>query len=132
MMTDEGQVAAKKKPARVEPRHRIDTGEAAVVEFDYPQPLGRRRRLTLHDMSTGGICFTLPFHGLSGIDPATHILDVVVRIGRCEIAGELLVSHKTRVSNERVRCGGRFYPSTESDHLQLVKAIASLESRQET
>lgn len=132
MITNERRVTESETSARMEPRHVISGAEIAFVEFDYPQPRGRRRRLSLHDMSSAGICFTLPFYGLSGIDPTTHIVDVVVRIGGCEIAGELLVSHTTRESEERVLCGGRFYPATESDQLQLVKAIASLESQRET
>ena len=61
-----------------------------------------------------------------------NILDVLVRIGSCEIGGELLVSHVTRESEERVLCGGRFYPASETDRLQMTKAIMCLESLQES
>lgn len=113
---------------RLETRLAVPRAERAFVEFDYPQPTGKRRRLSLIDLSTAGICFALPFYGLSGIELSTHLLDVIVRIGGCEIEGELLVSHVTRESDERILCGGRFYPATESDRLQMTKAIASLES----
>lgn len=117
---------------RLETRLAIPRAERAFVEFDYPQPTGKRRRLSLLDLSTGGLCFALPFYGLSGIELSTHLLDVIVRIGGCEIEGELLVSHVTRESDERILCGGRFYPATESDQLQMTKAIASLESIHES
>ncbi|TDI47435.1 MAG: hypothetical protein E2P01_06990 [Acidobacteria bacterium] len=117
---------------RLETRLAVPRAERAFVEFDYPQPTGKRRRLSLLDLSTGGLCFALPFYGLSGIELSTHLLDVIVRIGGCEIEGELLVSHVTRESDERILCGGRFYPATESDQLQMTKAIASLESIHES
>lgn len=117
---------------RLETRLAVPRAERAFVEFDYPQPAGKRRRLSLLDLSTAGLCFALPFYGLSGIELSTHLLDVIVRIGGCEIEGELLVSHVTRESDERILCGGRFYPATESDRLQMTKAIASLESIHET
>lgn len=117
---------------RLETRLAVPRAERAFVEFDYPQPTGKRRRLSLLDLSTAGLCFALPFYGLSGIELSTHLLDVIVRIGGCEIEGELLVSHVTRESDERILCGGRFYPATGSDRLQMTKAIASLESIHET
>ncbi len=117
---------------RLETRLAVPRAERAFVEFDYPQPTGKRRRLSLLDLSTAGLCFALPFYGLSGIELSTHLLDVIVRIDGCEIEGELLVSHVTRESDERILCGGRFYPAAESDRLQMTKAIASLESIHET
>jgi len=112
---------------RLETRYPISRAERAYVEFDYPQPTGKRRRLSLLDMSSVGLCFALPFYGLSGIESATNLLDVVIRIGACEIEGEIVVSHVTRESDERVLCGGRFHPSTEHDQLHMIKAIAGLE-----
>jgi len=117
---------------RSEDRITVPLTERAFVEFHYPQPTGKRRRLSLLDMSRAGLCFALPFYGLSGIDLSTHILDVLVRIGGCEIEGELLVSHVTRQSEERILCGGRFHPATGADRLQMTKALASLESLNET
>jgi hypothetical protein len=132
MMNEERLVTATKTPSRVDNRIPIPRAERAFVEFDYPQPMGKRRRLVLLDMSNDGLCFALPFYGLTGIDLSTNILDVLVRIGRCEIGGELLVSHVTRESEERVLCGGRFYPASETDRLQMTKAIMCLESLQES
>ena len=125
-------VTATETSNRVEDRITIPRAERAFVEFDYPQPIGKRRRLALLDMSSAGLCFVLPFYGLYGIDLSTHIFDVLVRIGGCEIGGELRVSHVTRESDERVLCGGRFHPATENDRLQMTKAIVSLKSLQDT
>ncbi len=126
------QAAVIEIPDRVEIRLAVPRAERAFVEFDYPQPTGKRRRLSLIDLSTAGLCFALPFYGLSGIELSTHLIDVVVRVGSCEIEGELLVSHVTRESDERILCGGRFYPATESDRLQMIKAMAALESLQQS
>jgi len=117
---------------RLELRLAVPRAERAFVEFDYPQPTGKRRRLSLLDMSSAGLCFALPFYGLSGVELSSHLIDVVVRVGGCEIEGEILVSHVTRESDERILCGGRFYPATKSDQLQMTKAIASLESIHES
>lgn len=111
---------------RLEDRYAVPRAERAFVEFDYPQPMGKRRRLSLLDLSSAGVCFALPFYGLSGIGLATNLIDVVIRVGSCEIEGEILVSHVTRESDERVLCGGRFYPATEHDRLHMMKAIAGL------
>jgi hypothetical protein len=78
-------------------------------------------------MSSAGLCFALPFYGLSGITTSTNLVDVVIRFGGCEIEGELVVSHVTRESDERVLCGGRFHPATGHDRLSMIKAIAGLE-----
>jgi len=127
MSNQEPQVTGTKTASRMEERISVPPTERAFVEFDYPQPSGKRRRLSLLDMSSAGLCFALPFYGLAGVDLSTHIIDVVVRIGDREIEGELLVSHVTRHSEERILCGGRFYPATKTDCLQLTKAIAGLE-----
>ena len=111
---------------RLETRYAVSRAERAFVEFDYPQPTGKRRRLSLLDLSSAGLCFALPFYGLCGIELATSLLDVVVRVGGCEIEGEILVSHVTRESDARILCGGRFYPATEYDRLYMIKAIAGL------
>ena len=132
MIKEARPVGVTKSSNRMEDRHLIPRAERAYVEFDYPQPTGKRRRLSLLDMSSAGICFALPFYGLSGIDLTTHLIDVLVRIGGCEISGELQVSHVTRESDERILCGGRFYPASKNDYLQMTKAIASLESLQES
>ena len=112
---------------RLETRYAVSRAERAYVEFDYPQPTGKRRRLSLLDMSSAGLCFALPFYGLSGIESSTNLADVIIRVGGCEIEGEILVSHVTRESDARVLCGGRFYPATEHDRLHMIKAIAGLE-----
>lgn len=125
-------VTATKTTYRLETRLAVPRAERAFVEFDYPQPTGKRRRLSLLNMSSHGLCFALPFYGLSGIELSTHLIDVVVRVGSCEIGGQLLVSHVTRQSDERILCGGRFYPATESDRLQMTKVKASLESIHES
>jgi hypothetical protein len=117
---------------RLETRLAVPRAQRAFVEFDYPQPMGKRRRLSLLDLSNAGLCFALPFYGLSEIELSTHLIGVVVRLGGCWIEGELLVSHVTRESDERILCGGRFYPATESDRLQMIKAIVSLESFHES
>ena len=112
---------------RVETRYPVSRAERAYVEFDYPQPMGKRRRLSLLDLSSTGVCFALPFYGLSGIESSTNLIDVVIRVGGCEIEGEILVSHVTRESDARVLCGGRLFPATEHDRLHMMKAIAGLE-----
>ena len=113
---------------RQEERLAVPRPERGFVEFDFPQPFGKRRRLTLLDLSAAGLCFALPFYGFSKLTVSTHLADVIVSIGGCEIEGEMVVLHVTRESEERVICGGRFYPATEHDRLQLSKAIAGLES----
>ena len=113
---------------RLEARLAVPRSERAFVEFDYPQPQGKRRRLLLLDLSSAGLCFALPFYGLHGVSNATNLTDVIVRVGGCAIEGEIVVSHVTRESEARVLCGGRFYPSTEQDRLQMLKVMASLES----
>ena len=113
---------------RLETRHAVPRAECAYVEFDYPQSTDRRRRLSLLDLSSAGVCFALPFYGLSGFSCATNLVGVIVRVRGRAIDGELVVAHVTRESNSRVRCGARFYPSTESDRLQLLRAIDNLDA----
>lgn len=109
-------------------RHAVPRAERAYVQFDYPQSTDRRRRLSLLDMSTDGLCFTVPFHGFTGVSSSTNLIDVIVRIGGCEISGELIVSHVTRKSEERTLCGGRFYPASQTDRLKMAQALAALKS----
>jgi hypothetical protein len=111
---------------RIEPRLAVPRSEQAYVEFEYPQPMGRRRRLSLLDLSSSGLCFALPFYGLSGVERATPLLDVIVQVGGCAIEGQFVVSHVTPESDARVLCGGRFYPAAAADRLQMHKAIAGL------
>jgi len=115
-------------PDRLEPRHSVPREQSGYIEFDYPQKAGKRRRVSLQDVSAAGLCFVLPFYKFSGVSLSTHLTDVVVRVGGCEFEGELSISHVTRESRERILCGGRFIPTTKSDRLQMIKLVAALET----
>lgn len=111
---------------RLESRWSVPRYQQAFIEFDHP--VGKRRRLTVLDVSPAGVCFALPFYGLAGIETSSTLAEVVVRVGACEIEGELVVSHVTRESDQRVLCGGRFYPATALDQLQLQRVLVGLQS----
>ena len=66
MATEPQTITATHATHRNEDRIAVPLTERAFVEFDYPQPTGKRRRLSLLDMSSAGLCFALPFYGLSG------------------------------------------------------------------
>ncbi len=118
--------------SRIQNRHAVPRFERGCVEFDYPQPLGKSRRLSLLDMSSTGICFALPFYGLPKMKVGDELTDVVIRVGGSEIEGTLTISHLTRESEERILCGGKFTARSGIDELQLSKTLASLESLPES
>jgi len=114
--------------SRLQNRHAVPRFERAFVEFEYPQPMGKRRRLSLLDMSRAGICFALPFYGLPNLEVGAELTEVVIRVGGSEIEGTLFISHLTRESEERILCGGKFTARSGIDELQLSKTLASLEA----
>ena len=110
---------------REDRRLALPDGERAVVEFDYPNPHGPRRTLPLLDISATGVAFTVS-RSLRGLERGSNLTDVVLRVGQCEVEGELLLSHVTPLNDDGSMCGGRFFPMTQADQLKLAKLLTAM------
>lgn len=98
----------------------------ACVEIQYPQPGGRQHELALVDVSVSGLSFSFE-EEFPGLESGTDLSDVVVRLGDCEIRGELVVMHVTARGDDRWLCGALFYAATDTDLLKWRSAIAGME-----
>ncbi len=112
---------------RLARRYAISKAEQAQVEFEYPGPGGRRCNFPLIDISVSGLSFTFRDE-LPDLDSGTNVSSVVVRLGKCDIHGDLLVMHVTAQSPTETTCGALFYPSKDADLLKLKSAIAGIEA----
>ena len=112
---------------RVARRYRVPDGASATVSFRFPSPNGQHVELALVDVSVSGMSFAYNDE-LPGLESGATIAPVVLRLGSCEMHGELLVMHVTPQSPARTVCGVLFYPATDTDLVKLKSAIAGIEA----
>ena len=112
---------------RVARRYAIANADHARVAFEYPGPGGKRCEVSLIDISVSGLSFRYRDE-LPDLDSGTTLPSVVIRLGRCEIHGDLLVMHVTSDPSGETVCGALFYPAKDADLLKLKSAIAGIEA----
>jgi hypothetical protein len=112
---------------RKQPRRTTSGSGKAWVEVNYPQPEGRQHRLALVDVSVSGLSFVFE-EQLAGLETGTDLHDVLIRVGDCEIHGELVVMHVTPHGHDRWLCGALFYAAGDTDLLKWRSAIAGMEA----
>jgi c-di-GMP-binding flagellar brake protein YcgR len=106
-------------------RHPATGTVEAFVEITYPDSVARNLRLPLVDISISGLSFVLT-EELPAIENGTNITDIVVRLGDCEIRGELVVMHLTPQTETRTICGALFYAASDQDLLKYRSAVAGM------
>jgi len=106
-------------------RYRVDP-KAAAVEFSYPNPNGRDFNQPLIDISIAGFSFHIE-NPVPDIDHGEQIEEAVVRLGDCEIKGDIIIMHLTN-EGSRTLCGALFYPSDESELVKLKCVVAGIEA----
>jgi hypothetical protein len=107
-------------------RHRLSSTEASV-EFDYPNPGGHPCRLPLVDVSISGLSFA-GTDELFGIEAGTDLSDVTIRVGSCEMRGDLLVMHATPEGVPDAVYGALFYPASDTDLVKMKSVLAGIEA----
>jgi hypothetical protein len=112
---------------RKQRRHSASGNDSAAVEITYPQPQGRSHRFVLVDISISGLSFAFEDE-LIGIESGDALSDVVVRLGDCEIHGDLVVMHVTSHAGTHRVCGALFYAASDTDLLKWRSAIAGMEA----
>ncbi len=108
-------------------RHSATGTVEACVEITYPDSASRNVRLPLVDISISGLSFIMT-EELPAIESGSNLTNVVVRLGGCEIHGELVVMHMTPQGGERTICGALFYAASDEDIIKLRSAIAGMEA----
>jgi hypothetical protein len=112
---------------RVTRRYAVSKSHHARLEFDYPGPGGKNFDFALIDISVSGLSFHCGDE-LPGLDSGTTLSPVVIRLGKCDIHGDLLVMHVTQGPPGETICGALFYPAKDADLLKLKSAIAGIEA----
>jgi len=112
---------------RVTRRYAVSKSHHARLEFDYPGPGGRRYDLPLIDLSVSGLSFVCDDE-LPELESGTTVSPVIIRLGKCDIHGDLLVMHVTPDPSSETVCGALFYPAKDADLLKLKSAIAGIEA----
>jgi hypothetical protein len=122
-------MAVRTATRRKQRRYSIERDRNAIVAFEYPCPSGRPYRLPLLNVSKAGLSFALDDRDeLTTLDPGTRIEDVVVRIGDCEIDGEMVLMHLTPDDQSKALCGALFFPSSDDDLIKLRSLVAGMEA----
>ena len=111
---------------RTQRRHPIAPGAETRVDLECPP--GRPWSLSVVDLSVSGISFAFE-EDAPQIDNGTNLPNAVIRIGSCEMRGDLLVMHVTP-SSSRTICGALFYPASDDDLIKLKSMIAGIEAVQ--
>jgi len=101
----------------------------ATVRFNYPNPNGQRRSMTLLELSASGLSFVAE-NELPLIVRGAKLEGVVIQVGDTEIEGKLLIKHLTTGESAEVLYGGVFYPATMTGQQELSGIISRLNDRQ--
>ena len=110
---------------RVARRYAISQSHQARLEFQHPSPGGRHFDFPLIDISVSGLSFNCG-DALRNLEGGSTLPSVVIRLGNCEIHGDLLVMHVTPHSPSVTVCGALFYPAKDADLTKLKSAIAGI------
>ena len=121
-------MAGTRQFAQRDPRYPVPIAVDASLEFNFPNPGGRRLVLRLLELSIAGLSFVAE-HELPLLVRGARIEGVVIRVGNSEIAGRVLIKHHTRARGAEVIYGGFFYPETEQDQNKLSSVITGLASQ---
>ena len=111
-----------------DPRYSIPMAVDACVEFNFPNPSGRRLVLPLLELSVSGLSFIVD-HELPLLVRGARLEGVLVRVGDSEISGRLLLKRLTRGVRSEAIYGGVFYPETEQDQNKIGAVLTGLASR---
>jgi len=112
---------------RKQRRHATLGNDQISVELTWPQPSGTRHCFPLADVSISGLSFVFEDE-LPGVESGTSIPTAMMRLGDCEIQGDLVVMHLTPQSENRQVCGALFYAATDEDLLKWRAAMAGIEA----
>jgi hypothetical protein len=110
-----------------DPRYAIPPNVDARVEFNYPNPEGRRLSLQLLDLSVSGLSFVAD-HELPLVVRGAKLEGAVIRVGDAEIEGKLLIKHFTRGEAYEVMYGAILFPENAQDQQKLNDVISMLAS----
>ncbi|HEX6851992.1 MAG TPA: hypothetical protein VF139_11365 [Candidatus Polarisedimenticolaceae bacterium] len=114
--------SCKRRAVRYRPGH----AEQAYVEFGLAD--GSRWRLSLLELSNGGICF-----GLENEEPSVTVGMTIdgarLQVGDACVTGSLRVAHVTSEFAAGTVCGAEFTPASGSDHRALALLLSHLEAR---
>jgi hypothetical protein len=99
----------------------------ASLEFNFPNKEGRRLVLRLLELSIAGLSFVAE-NDLPLLVRGARIEDVLIRVGGREIAGRMLIKHRTPARGAEIIYGGFFYPETEQDQNKLSSVVSRLAS----
>jgi len=113
---------------RKQPRYAVRDGQA-ILRVARPEGQGGALALPIVDLSAAGISFAVEPGALAGLEPGARLEGVTVRVGDCEIRGELLVMHLTPGAPSRLICGALLYPRTDGDLVRLKRVLAGTRVR---
>ena len=107
-------------------RYSIPENGTAQVEFDHPAPHGCHYSFPVIDISVSGLSFACS-EEISGLESGENLPAVTVRIGGCEMHGEILVMHMTSRSSTSRVVGALFYPAQDADLVKWKSLLAGIE-----
>jgi len=108
-------------------RHSVSNATGAFVDLEYASAKGLSCSLPLIDISMSGISFTFEDE-LPGIEDGVTLSGAVIRLGDCEIRGDLTVMHLTPHTGTTTLCGALFYPASDTDLVKVKSIIAGIEA----
>ena len=112
---------------RKQRRHATLGANQISIELTWPQSSEKRHQFSLADVSISGLSFAFEAE-LHVIQSGPSISDAVMRLGDCEIRGDLVVMHVTPQSENRTVCGALFYAATDEDLVKWRAAMAGIEA----
>ena len=108
---------------RRDKRHKLPSGVGAEIEFNTPD--GRTHVLPLVEVSISGLSFEIP-RRLDGIETGAKLPAAMIRLGRLQVQGNLVVMRMVRGFGPDYTVGVEFHPRTDGDRNELIELITRL------
>lgn len=118
-------MAKKAQERRGDRRYNLPDAVSAKLQFEGPD--GTTYTFPLMDLSVTGASFHMP-RAIIGVDSGAMLGNAVIRLGRLEVHGNVVVLRVTKIFGTSRSCGVQFYPKTEEDRNELINLIARLDS----
>jgi hypothetical protein len=121
-------VATRADTRRRHARHAVAPESGATVEVELLPGVGGRTTFSLVDLSHSGVSFRCEGPALAVLDTGSRLGCAIVRIGECELRGDLVVMHLTPEGLAGALCGALFYPESDAELVKLKSVIAGMEA----
>jgi hypothetical protein len=96
------------------------------MKIEFTAADGLEYAMPVLTLSVHGVSFTMP-RRIQGIENGGHLADVVIRVGKVQVRGNLVIVYCGRKYGSDYTCGAQLHPLGEADSNELIVLVSRLD-----